>query len=67
MAGFPITMDILLDETGNITGQYKNIRYGTEMEIKGKQENDGILNMTLNNRKETVLMKLSQTSGNTLE
>ncbi len=23
MAGFPITMDILLDETGNITGQYK--------------------------------------------
>ena len=64
---FPITMDILLDETGNITGQYKNIRYGTEMEIKGKQENDGILNMTLNNRKETVLMKLSQTSGNTLE
>lgn len=67
MAGFPIIMDILLDETGNITGQYKNIRYGTEMEIKGKQENDGILNMTLNNRKETVLMKLSQTSGNTLE
>ena len=67
MAGFPLTMDIFLDETGNITGQYKNIRYGTEMEIKGKQENDGILNMTLNNRKETVLMKLSQTSGNTLE
>lgn len=67
MAGFPITMDILLDETGDITGQYKNIRYGTEMEIKGKQGNDGILNMTLNNSKETVLMKLSQTSGNTLE
>ena len=39
MAGFPIEMDILLDEDNTVTGEYRNVKYKVNYNLTGWYNN----------------------------
>ncbi|WP_455626144.1 hypothetical protein [Parabacteroides sp.] len=60
MAGFPISLYIEIDKNRKITGQYKNIRYGTTLPLSGDKGFDGTLNIRAGNESEEVYFTLSR-------
>lgn len=60
MAGFPMALYIEIDEDKKITGQYKNIKYGTVLPLSGEKGFDGTLNIRAGNEDEVVYFTLSR-------
>lgn len=46
MAGFPIEMNINIDNNKYISGIYKNVKYDVSMSLSGNQSDDGTMNIT---------------------
>ena len=63
MAGFPISLNLTINVDGNISGQYKNIKYGTVLSLSGNIDSSGNLKITASNHSETIYFTLSHNNA----
>lgn len=66
MIGYPIAMDIFIDQNGKISGKYENVNYGIVFTLAGEQEKDGTLYIIANKGNARFQFVLSASSSNTL-
>ena len=64
MVGFPITMDITIDQDRRISGTYTNVKYGIDFTLTGWWYKDNTLNMTAKNTGTTCYFHLKPEDGN---
>ena len=59
MAGFPMKLKLIVDDKQQISGSYRNIKYGTALILAGRVNPDGTLSIQASNQSEQVIFELS--------